>query len=587
MMRKIILAALPLLFMACLFGSAKIMKPDAEVASVNGRIVTFASYDSTVEQIQKNISPEIGFDDIKRAALDSLINHQLLGTRKDSIRDEINNDWAFNQGKLEDITQTIFKVLFEKQISSRILIDTATVTKYYDDNKEKYIDPEQVKAKHILIRRPKPDTAGTTSEKEQKRIIEETDKFARDRAEAVLKKALDGENWDTLAATYSEDQSNAKKGGDLGYFFKGRMMPEFDSASFAAQLGAIVGPVSTRHGYHIILVEDHKPSSPKPYSPELSAQIFHELLSEEERKLSSFFLDSLKAAASYAYNDELLSLPDTMINDVDWTMAVNATDTVYGAIFKESLPKFKRWKEIQILTIDNKKELLELMANNYLLRSAARSFGYLADPEVVRASDEAVTVETNLRLSSFVNDLKYEPTEEEIGAYFSSHIDDYKEQRPILVHHILFTDSVLAEHVRDSLVAGADFAEMARRYYPGDPDIREVLFNLDYIGPEEMGSDFYGAASALDVGGVSHPVKTDWGYHLIKLVNRKHDKTLAQVRPGIRQRLKEARNAEKTSKMTADWRKNSVIKVNEEALKKYQPEEKKVIRIEARASEPK
>jgi hypothetical protein len=78
-------------------------------------------------------------------------------------------------------------------------------------------------------------------------------------------------------------------------------------------------------------------------------------------------------------------------------------------------------------------------------------------------------------------------------------------------------------------------------------------------------------------------VRTDWGYHLIKLVNRKQDRTLAQVRPGIRQRLRDARDAVKTARIVADWRKEALININKKVFASYRPTEKKVTRIEANA----
>jgi parvulin-like peptidyl-prolyl isomerase len=587
MMKKLFLASLPLLFVGCLFGSSKMTRPGVTVASVNGRIITVADFDSTFKQIQKNVDPGADVGTIKHAALDSLIARQLIQVRRDSIKEELNKDWEFNQKKIDDITQTIFKVLFEKQISNRIHFDTADVARHYEQNKDKYIDQEKVWARHILIRRPKPDTTGLESAETRQKAIDDADKFALERAEGVLKKVQAGENWDTLAATYSEDNNNAKKGGDLGYFYRGRMMPSFDSAAFAAAPGSILGPISTRYGYHIIKVEDHKDASPRSLDPTLSAEIYEELLSAEEKKLSTAYVDSLKTAARYQYNEEQLSLPDTMIEDREWIMAVNECDTVFGVTLKQSLPRFRKWKQLDTLTVENKKEMLGMLASTYLLRCAARQLGLMSNPEVVKAADEFVTIEANLRTQHLINDVEYDPTQEEIAAYFNAHVDDYRELRPILVHHILFQDYALAQAVRDTIIAGGDFTEMAKRYYPGDPDIREVLFNLDYIGPDEMGPDFYAVAETMAVGSVSQPVQTSWGYHLINLVNKKQDKTLAQVKPGIRQKLKDARNALKTSGLVAQWRESATIVVNDKVIQKYQPEGKKVIRIEAKAPEQK
>ena len=66
-----------------------------------------------------------------------------------------------------------------------------------------------------------------------------------------------GENFEELAKRFSKCPSK-KKGGNLGWFNEGDMVSEFENAAFSAQKGAIVGPVRTQFGYHIILVKDMK-----------------------------------------------------------------------------------------------------------------------------------------------------------------------------------------------------------------------------------------------------------------------------------------------------------------------------------------
>lgn len=77
---------------------------------------------------------------------------------------------------------------------------------------------------------------------------------AKKRAEEVFKKAKAGEKFEDLAKTYSEDEGSKNSGGELGWFNKGRMVKEFEDACFNAKDGAIVGPVKTNFGYHIIKV---------------------------------------------------------------------------------------------------------------------------------------------------------------------------------------------------------------------------------------------------------------------------------------------------------------------------------------------
>ena len=76
-------------------------------------------------------------------------------------------------------------------------------------------------------------------------------------AQNIMARLEKGENFEDLAKRFSKCPSK-KKGGNLGWFNKGDMVPEFENAAFSAQKGAVVGPVKTQFGYHIILVKDMK-----------------------------------------------------------------------------------------------------------------------------------------------------------------------------------------------------------------------------------------------------------------------------------------------------------------------------------------
>jgi parvulin-like peptidyl-prolyl isomerase len=349
------------------------------------------------------------------------------------------------------------------------------------------------------------------------------------------------------------------------------MVPEFDSVSFSTPPGEIVGPVATKFGYHIIKVEDYKPASQKPLEGDVTAQIKGILIRDKEKEIAAAFVDSLKENGEYTFNNEVLDNDDSTFSNEAWVMTANGTDTLFYDTYADALPRFKKYKQKDTLTAEDKMEMLDYMKTNLLLMNAVRVLGFLNNPEVVKADEDYVKREARQRVNNMMRDLEYEPSEEEVESYFNAHIDDYKVERKLLVYHIIFQDSTLAEAVRDSILLGADFVEMAKRYYPGEPEIREVAYNLDYIGPKDMGEVFYNAADSLKVGDISHPVKTQWGYHLIKLVQRKEDKTLAQVKPGIKHTLKGKRDEEKKRGMVDEWRAAADVVIDNNLLSKYDP----------------
>lgn len=126
------------------------------------------------------------------------------------------------------------------------------VKRYYEDHKKELMAPEMVRAPHILIK-----VTRTASEEERTK--------ARKQAEDLLKRLKAGEDFAKLAAEYSEDPGSKKKGGDLGFFPRGMMAPEFETAAFSLEPGAMSDVVETDFGYHIIKVEEKKPASVQPY----------------------------------------------------------------------------------------------------------------------------------------------------------------------------------------------------------------------------------------------------------------------------------------------------------------------------------
>jgi peptidyl-prolyl cis-trans isomerase C len=103
---------------------------------------------------------------------------------------------------------------------------------------------EAVKASHILIRSPRTDDP-------KKRAA------ALAKIQDIKKKIDGGADFDEMARKYSED-SSASTGGDLGYFSRGQMVPEFEKAAFELPVGSVSNPVETAFGYHLIKVDEKK-----------------------------------------------------------------------------------------------------------------------------------------------------------------------------------------------------------------------------------------------------------------------------------------------------------------------------------------
>jgi peptidyl-prolyl cis-trans isomerase D len=147
-------------------------------------------------------------------------------------------------------------------IRSRTIVPTADIERVYNANIEQYSTPEQIRASHVLLKTDGKDDAAVKA-----------------RAEELLKQARGGADFAELARKNSEDETTAKNGGDLDYFGRGRMVPEFDQVAFAMQPGDLSDLVKTSFGYHIIKLVDKKPGTTKTLA-EVRQQISDQLMVE-------------------------------------------------------------------------------------------------------------------------------------------------------------------------------------------------------------------------------------------------------------------------------------------------------------------
>jgi peptidyl-prolyl cis-trans isomerase D len=176
-----------------------------------------------------------------------------------------------------------YALIDTQAIRARTQVSAEDVRRYYEDNQAQYSTPEQIRASHILL-----STEG------------KDDAEVKKQAEAVLAKARGGADFAKLAGEYSEDETSKVNGGDLDFFGRGKMVPEFDEAAFSLEPGQISDLVKTQFGYHIIKLVEKRPATTRTLD-EVRAQIEDQLKSqraeEEAQRLSQELASAIKAPA--------------------------------------------------------------------------------------------------------------------------------------------------------------------------------------------------------------------------------------------------------------------------------------------------
>ena len=196
------------------------------------------------------MTPEAKQDYLVQFMADMLLVAKAAEDKKMADGPDFQRKIAFARNKLlmEDMLQSTAK---------QALTDEAE-HKVYDDAVKQMKPEEEVHARHILIRAAAGD--------------DKASKAAEDKIKAVIVRLKNGEDFTKVAAEVTEDPSGKANGGDLGYFTKEQMVPEFATVAFKLDKGQISDPVKTQFGWHVIKVED-KRTKPVPKFDEVKSQI--------------------------------------------------------------------------------------------------------------------------------------------------------------------------------------------------------------------------------------------------------------------------------------------------------------------------
>lgn len=177
----------------------------------------------------------------------------------------------------------------QTQVQGKDGVTEADAKAFYDANTKEFANPDLVKASHILFRLPPDATPKQT-------------KAAEDKAKAAIVRANSGEDFAKLASELSEEPGAAQRGGDLGYFPKDKMVPEFADAAFAQKAGSVSAtPVKTKFGYHVIKVTEKKPAGTASFD-EAKQQIIAFLQAQKRRQIFKGVIQDLKQGAKIENN---------------------------------------------------------------------------------------------------------------------------------------------------------------------------------------------------------------------------------------------------------------------------------------------
>jgi len=234
----------------------------ATVGSINITEAELESFINSLPQEQKMYASNPQF---RQQCIDQLVAMNLFSLmgEEEKLDETAEFDRIISAARREILAQLAMKKTF-----AAIEVTEDECKAFYEQNPQFFQQGETVSAKHILV-------------KEEAACIE------------VLESIQGGEAFEDAAKRVSTCPSK-ERGGDLGAFGRGQMVPEFEEAAFAAEVGALVGPVKTQFGYHLIKVENKQEATVVPFE-QVAPQISLSLQQQKQGEAYTAKVEELKA----------------------------------------------------------------------------------------------------------------------------------------------------------------------------------------------------------------------------------------------------------------------------------------------------
>jgi len=293
---------------------------DPMAVSVNDKVVTVADVDRATNIVLAQYRDQIPPDQVAQArtglrkqAVENLIKQSLLlgeaerqGIRPEQqevdarfvevtsrfpspeeFQDALHSTGLSREGFQDEIKQDLkIEALLDKELKEVKKASDEDVSAFYRDHPESFRSPEQVRASHILIR---VDDSASTEDRSQKRL-----------QLAGLRGQIEkGADFGQMATQHSDCPSKAR-GGDLGYFGRGKMVKPFEDAAFGMKAGEVSEIVETQFGYHLIKVTDHQDPKTAPFE-EVRGQIENFLNGQTRDKAVGEYVGKLRGSAKISY----------------------------------------------------------------------------------------------------------------------------------------------------------------------------------------------------------------------------------------------------------------------------------------------
>lgn len=488
-----------------------------------------------------------------RQIIDSIIIDTLVGLEANNINidDHITEKQIFKNLYYSHLAS----IFYDDQIYSKVEVDSQKVINFFFDRIDIFGVLVTVKYSDIFLT-IESIISGIDSSRFKNLSDGQLVKEIKDYINEIRSSISSKEDFIKAMKSYSIDTSITNTHFLVGFGSKYRNEDAgiIDSVAYNLDIDSVSVPFEDENGWHIIYINNRTNDEAQPLPKWIYKIAVENYKENRASEIGSKLLDSLLKSVEMEYNEELFDKDISKVFVWTWMAVVNKQDTIYVSEARSQEESYKRKYKIELTDASMKRGYLKMIARKYLVIQAARNSGIENKPEVISKKKEYQHSIAREMVKKNRHDRNWLPSDSLVIDYYGKNRESFIEDKPLKVQHIVTTDSLFGEELRSKAISGVDFMQLAEEYYPGIKSIRRELADLGYIGKDDITEDFFDTASKLKIGEISHPVKTKFGYHIIKLLDRKKIKDLSKMRSRIYSILINENNKKIRNKFENDLR---------------------------------
>ena len=549
-----------LIFVAC-------GKKEAPVAKVGRLVVTVQDFkDGFIAKWRtEEAAARKSFED-RRAFVQESADHLLLVAeayargydKKPVVADQANQQAA----------RKSLDLLYQQEILDKVVTEQG-MQQFYNRS------GEELRGRHILLKTPPSDTSTAKGS------------AAKTRIDSIRQAVVRGLDFGEAALRFSDDATTARDSGKLGWFTWGKMVDEFQSAAWDLKLGEVSKPVKSPYGWHLILVEERRPVSQRPFA-EAKKQIREQMYRAEGEKLNELaqkYLANLRQKAKVETRDDVWQMMRQKVKDptaptnkglagffTEKEKGLTAATYKGGKVTVQDIVD-KIGDQVQRVNWDRPESFNEILGGIVepkLLERDAREKGLLKKalktPEILRQKEQQMA--TMLEKEEITDKVK--PDSAEIQAYYLAHLGNFIQEEERVVREIFVKeDSAKAARIAGRARRGEDFGKLAKQFNEKEstkPDNGKV-------GPfGKRRADIVGTSAfeLANIGDIAGPLLMGKNCSVIQLleITPSRTKSFDEVRSEAERQWRIAKTDELKEALKTGLRRKHAVTIDDEVLAK-------------------